>query len=82
MQDLSRELRQSYSTRGAPPEVRSLNSSFDYVDLNMNEALKAVGETAKSGRGKTFFKKEYKEDKAYGSADESVFERQLKMPNV
>jgi len=48
----------------------------------MNEALKAVGETAKSGRGKTFFKKEYKEDKAYGSADESVFERQLKMPNV
>lgn len=62
--------------------MRSLNSSFDYVDLNMNEALKAVGDTAKTGRGRALFKKEYKEDKAYGSADESVFERQLKMPNV
>ena len=48
----------------------------------MNEALKAVGDTAKHGKGRALFKKEYKEDKAYGSADESVFERQLKMPNV
>jgi len=55
---LSREFKKpNYSTRGGPGDDRSLNSSFDYIDLNMNDALKAVEVISKSGRGRAFYKK-------------------------
>lgn len=57
-----------------------MRSSFDYIDVNMNEAMKVVGEATLTGRGSRFFKKSYKEDN--WSGDESVFNRQMKMPNV
>lgn len=58
----------------------SLRSSFDYIDVNMNDAMKVVGDATLTGRGSRFFKKTYKEDN--WSGDESVFNKQMKMPNV
>lgn len=46
----------------------------------MNDAMKAVGEATLTGRGSRFLKKSYKEDN--WSGDESVFNKQMKMPNV
>ena len=69
-----RDTKQGFSTARGAQEAQSLNSSFDYVDTNMNEALKAVGDATITGRGRAFFVKKYKEDE-HGSGDESVFER-------
>jgi len=46
----------------------------------MNDAMKIAGDPAHTGRGSRFFRKNYKEDK--WSGDESVFDKQMKMPNV
>jgi hypothetical protein len=67
----------AYSTRKAP---QSLRSSFDYIDVNMNEAMKVAGENTLTGRASRFFRKTFKEDN--WSGDESLFNKQMKMPNV
>ena len=46
----------------------------------MNDAMKVGGEATLTGRGKKFFKKTFREDN--WSGDESVFNRQIKMPNI
>lgn len=59
----------------------SLRSSYDYIDIDMAAAMRTGGENALAGRGSRFFKKKtFKEDN--WSGDESVFNRQMKMPNV
>lgn len=46
----------------------------------MNEAMKVAGEPTLTGRASRFFRKNFKED--HWSGDESVFNKQMKMPNV
>lgn len=46
----------------------------------MNDAMQVAGENTLTGRGKGFFRKTFQEDN--WSGDESVFNKQMKMPNV
>ena len=64
-------------TRKAP---QSLRSSFDYLDVNLNDAMKVAGNATLTGRGSKFLQKQFKEDN--WSDDESVYNKQMKMPNV
>ena len=50
-----------YSLRNNKAPV-SIRSSFDYIDVNMNEAMRIAGEPSITGRGKSFLKKAYLED--------------------
>jgi hypothetical protein len=58
----------------------SLRSSYDYPDVDMNVALKTIGQNTHTGRGKKFsVAKHFKEDNWL--ADESIYLKQMKMPN-
>lgn len=62
-------------------EPRSLRSSFDYADVDLNNAMNVIGKPAHTGRGQKFVSvKHFKEDR--WSDDESVYLKQMKMPNV
>ena len=50
-----------YSPRNLKAPV-SIRSSFDYIDVNMNEAMRIAGAPSITGRGKRFLKKSYLED--------------------
>lgn len=53
-------------------EPKSLRSSFDYADVDLNNAMKVSGKPALTGRGQKFGAvKHFKEDK--WSDDESVY---------
>ncbi len=58
----------------------SLRSSYDYPDVDMNVALKVIGQNTFTGRGKKFsVAKHFKEDNWL--ADDSIYLKQMKMPN-
>lgn len=57
-----------------------MRSSFDYLDIDLNDAMKTAGNATNAGRGAKFLQKKFKEDN--WSDDESVYNKQMKMPNV
>lgn len=62
-------------------EPRSLRSSFDYADVDLNNAMSIIGKPTITGRGQKFVSvKHFKEDN--WSEDESIYNKQMKMPNV
>lgn len=62
-------------------EPRSLRSSFDYADIDLNNAMGVIGKPTITGRGQKFVSvKHFKEDN--WSDDESIYAKQMKMPNV
>lgn len=62
-------------------EPKSLRSSFDYADIDLNNAMSVIGKPTITGRGQKFVSvKHFKEDN--WSDDESVYVKQMKMPNV
>jgi hypothetical protein len=58
----------------------ALYSSNDYIDVDMNDAMKLGGYQMLTGRGRNFEKKNFIEDR--WSSDESKYNKQMKMPNV
>ena len=52
----------------------SLRSSFDYIDVNMNDALNLAGEPTLTGRASRFFHKKSDTEDNW-SDDESVFNK-------
>ena len=66
---------------GCTLERDSVQSSFDYADINIKEALTLGGSgPLKTCRGERFSRKTYQEDQ--WSLDESRDEKRLKMPDV
>jgi hypothetical protein len=63
----------------------SLRSSFDYMDLNLNEGLHLRKQPPAAKSHRELAKKTYKEDQTpeggITSGDESVYEKKMKMPN-
>ena len=50
-----------------------LYSSYDYIDVNLNDAMKLAGYNMETGRGRKFQKKSFVEDK--WQSDESNYDK-------
>ncbi len=50
-----------------------LYSSYDYIDVNLNDAMTLAGYNMETGRGRKFQKKSFVEDK--WSSDESKYDK-------
>ena len=50
-----------------------LYSSYDYIDVNLNDAMTLAGYNMETGRGRKFQKKSFVEDK--WSSDESNYDK-------
>lgn len=59
----------------------SARSSFDYLDVNLNHGMDLVSKSRLQNSSR-LRKKSFKEDHDLFSGDESVHEKQMKMPNV
>lgn len=74
--------RDFFNQRGRNASHLSVRDTFDYLDVNLNHGMDLVPKSKLQKHSKDLHKKSFKEDQDIFSGDESVYEKQMKMPNI